>query len=348
MSKKPKKTAGVGPGGAGSAAPPGAFKSAQPHLLAAMDEIRPALVNTALLLPDQTQAEAHLTSLVSGSYFSFHGAEVGAAQAELDFAESDLSECDQRLAEITQSLAETPEFLAASAANQTRAEAAPEAVRFLDWSLRHKIETMLLAIGLPAMLATSAITTFSALMASGLPVFIENPLLAVAMSGLPAFGAIALKSMGSNFQSDKAHKRFALTVYGLATVSLATWGAAFADQFHGVGGGSLDLFGEAPVWKEKLLVGAQLASEVLLGTAFFVRFERIARQYDPDAWIENLEFQSQSKHREAADANRAVMRDHVAQGRGATLSHQAALDLQIELALISYRAKRARGSDPTI
>lgn len=353
MSKTPKNGKGTGPSksgsGSGSGVPPGGFKSAQPHLLEAMEQIRPALVNTVLQLPDQAQAEAHLKSTVNYAYLSMHGIDMGAIEAELGFAEADLAAMDKALEEIDRTLSETPQYLAASPLNQNRTDASVETVPFGLWSFRHKIETLLLSLGLPAMLATSAITTYSALMASGLPVFLENSVLALAMSGLPAFGAIALKSMGSLFRSDKAHRRFAMTVYGLAAVSLATWGAAFADQFHGVGGGALDIFGdEAPVWKEKLLVGAQLASEVLLGTAFFVRFERIARAYDPDAFIENLDYVTQTKHRDAADAARLSLRQDVAQQRGEDLSHQSALALQIELALISYRAKRARGSDPTI
>lgn len=349
MSKKPTARTGSNPNGMRSSASHEALKSAQAHLWAAMDEMRPALVNTALLLPDQEQAEEHLKSLLRAAYLSLHGKEAGAVAAELDFAEADLEDLEQRLSDVTQKMSETPQYLAASPLNQNCTEASPDPVPFRQWSLRHKLESCLLAIGLPAMLAASGITTFSALMASGLPVFHENPMLAIAMSGLPGFGSIAIKSMGSNFRSDKAHRRFALAVYLIALGSLGTWGFAFADQFHGVGGGSLDILGdEEPVWKEKLLVASQLAAEVALGCAFFVRFERIARTYDPDAWIENLEFLTQSKHHAALGSDRPHMRGVVAQYRGENLSHQSALDLQIELALISYRAKRARGSEPTI
>lgn len=50
MSKTPKNSKGAGSRGAGSGVPPDGFKSAQPHFWAAMAELRPALVNAALLL----------------------------------------------------------------------------------------------------------------------------------------------------------------------------------------------------------------------------------------------------------------------------------------------------------
>ena len=197
MSKKPTARTGSNPNGMRSSASHEALKSAQAHLWAAMDEMRPALVNTALLLPDQEQAEEHLKSLLRAAYLSLHGKEAGAVAAELDFAAADLEDLEQRLSDVTQKMSETPQYLAASPLNQNCTEASPDPVPFRQWSLRHKLESCLLAIGLPAMLAASGITTFSALMASGLPVFHENPMLAIAMSGLPGFGSIAIKSMGS-------------------------------------------------------------------------------------------------------------------------------------------------------
>ena len=208
------------------------FRSISTHMRQAMDEHRPILVNTALQLPDQAQAEDHLRSLVTHAYVSTYGEIAGEEASLLDFAKADLDELERQWAEANKRLLETSHWLPASPANQNRTDEDFGATPFKHWSLRHRLEASLLALGLPTMLAASVVTTHAALTSSGLPVFIDNPLLPWAMAGLPGFGGLALKSMGSNFSTEKGHKRFALGIYGAATTCLVTWGACFADQFR--------------------------------------------------------------------------------------------------------------------
>jgi len=324
------------------------FLSAYSALNKGMDELRPRLVNTAYQISEVQQSEDFLTSAVTNAYFALHGVLVGGNEAKLEFAEADLAEIDAILADLADKMRTTPRWLLSAPQTQNRGEDAPKAVPYKDWGLRHKIEYPILWVALPAMLGASYLSAKAALLASGLPSYIDNPVLTSAVALIPAFGAIMLKSLGSLFSGEQAKKRYAFLVYGLAAGMLGTWAVSFADAFSDLGGGPLDLFGEEPAWKSKLLVGAQLGFEFFAGTAIYLRIEQLSRVYAHDTWFANLEYLGFEETHTGHAVLREGQRDNVAERRGLKISHQSALDLQIDLALASLRAKRARGSEPTL
>lgn len=324
------------------------FLSVSHVLLQAMDEVRSILVATAYQIPEVEQSEAVLKNLVTFAFNSAHGVQVGTNEAELEFFEDDLNEINAHIAGASEKLRESPRWLLSNPKHQNRGDDAPEAVPYTGWSLRHRIEYPILWATLPAMLAASFLSAKAALLASGLPVYLDNLILTSAVAAIPGFGALMLKSMGSLFQSDKAQKAYASVIYGFAAAALGVWAVTFADSFHGTGGGSFDIFSDKPVWKEKLLVGAQIAFEFAAGTAIFLRIEKISKVYDPDTWFENLEHVGQEQIVQLESQNRVPARADVAGRRGLKISQNAALNLQVEMALASLRAKRARGNEPTL
>ncbi|WP_299587672.1 hypothetical protein [uncultured Tateyamaria sp.] len=322
--------------------------SVDPALKQAMEELRKLLVNTAFQIPEVDQSEKMLTALVTHAFYAAHGIDVGSLKAELEFSDAELAELDAIIADNAAKMRNTPRWLLSNPRHQNRGEDALEAVPFKEWRLRHKLEYPILWMALPAMLTASFLSAKSALLSSGLPVYVENPILMAAVASIPGFGAIMLKSLGSLFASDAAQKRYAFGIFGMAAGALGVWAVTFADSFHGIGGGTLDIFSDKPVWKEKLLVGAQLAFEFFGSTAIYLRIERLSKAYDPDTWFRNLEFDGFEDIDSQKTEERADLRKVVAHMRGVQISQHSALDLQIELALASLRAKRARGNDPTL
>ncbi|MGH1356533.1 MAG: hypothetical protein ACRBBS_15830 [Thalassovita sp.] len=197
-----------------------AFLSALPHLFDAMEEITPRLINTVSQIPDQNQAETTLTNLVKHAWTSLHGQSIGETQAHLAFFEADLGDIDAIIRDAKSKKRETPKWYLSNPRHQNRADDSVQPVPVKDWSLRHRLEYPMLWMGLPVMLAASFFSARAALLASGLPAYLDDPILPNTIACLPAFGSAALKSMGSLFQTDKGQKRFAFTVYGLAITTL--------------------------------------------------------------------------------------------------------------------------------
>ncbi|MEM9388081.1 MAG: hypothetical protein AAGA68_23700 [Pseudomonadota bacterium] len=233
----------------------------------------------------------------------------------------------------------------ATAAEGTDAGAltpAPKPVRFRKWRFQDQISFCLILPGLAAALGMGAVNVYANLMASGQPVFIEQPWLAAFLSGLLPAGSTALKFVSGFFEYSRTKKRYALVVYILTGVALLAWCITFAMNFSGVSGGiDWDTLGKSN-GKGSLLVGLQLTAELLAATALFLAAEDIALRYAPDSYVESPDFINATRvlraHRTGHEALAARRSDLQGRLKAEEAKRDAAINDRVA-AFLSYRAR---------
>ncbi|MES9863531.1 MAG: hypothetical protein ABW157_13570 [Candidatus Thiodiazotropha sp. LLP2] len=166
-----------------------------------------------------------------------------------------------------------------------------ESKPFSTWALKDQLSTVLLGLALVAVMGMGAANTFANLMASGEPVFLDRPWLAVTLSALVPCGSMALKFISHFFDHAVTKKRYALGVYVLTIIAILAWCVNFSINFTGVTGGmDWDALGESDGGKGPLLVFLQIACEILIAAALFLAIEEVSLTYNPPAYDDNPEF----------------------------------------------------------
>lgn len=89
--------------------------------------------------------------------------------------------------------------------------------------LADKLEVAVLLPTLVAVTGTSILVTQGNLVSSGVAVFVENPLLSWAVSGIAPGFSIGLKSMASQFETDRGKKLFGRALMAAMVISGLTW-----------------------------------------------------------------------------------------------------------------------------
>lgn len=165
-------------------------------------------------------------------------------------------------------------------------------VRFTkpDWAL-----TCLYGIGLVTTLIMGASNVFANLMASGIPAFLDDPWLAVALSALMPAGSIAIK-LGSNVLEMPQHRKLYMQLVTCITgVLLLIWTYLFAKNYTGTAG-ALDLTSLMnPTAMGWVFIWVQTACELFVSATIFLALDKILEKYYPPKFIENPEWTCISK-----------------------------------------------------
>lgn len=236
---------------------------------------------------DDAAANEAIKTQAENTWTSQNGAELIAAETEAaDVNEQMTQSCETRK-DLNKRLRCTRRRIPAGASNQEDGSSALEPAKYSTWDL---ITTWVLGISAVACLLAGASNVFSNLMASGNDVFIENPWLAIALSSLLPIGSLSIKQISSFFDFDRTKKRYTFVIYGLLIIVVIIWSVLFALEFPGIST-SIDV-GDLLVSSKRgsSLVWAQLATEMLAGSALFLAMERIAIKYKPNYLIENPEY----------------------------------------------------------
>ena len=165
--------------GAGSAPPDGAaFKSAGSFVKYSVEEMLDSVIATAMRIPDPVAASEHLRLLTSSAFGAKYGAEIGRLEEEIRQVEEEYMAEKSELDDLRQQLLDTPEWIAASRDNQNRNAEDHVETPFWRWQLRHQVGAIVLTLLLGGALTASAVTAHYNIIGTGLPVFIDNPILA--------------------------------------------------------------------------------------------------------------------------------------------------------------------------
>ena len=126
-----------------------------------------------------------------------------------------------------------------------------------------------------AVLCIGAGNVYAIIMASGTPVFLEEPALARSLSAILPIGAFALEFFKRHLISDTAKRRYTKGVYILCALLLITWIILFAIVFGAASDQSIDLDammnGESeadPLGRAFTVI--QLLAELFVGAALFM------------------------------------------------------------------------------
>lgn len=309
-----------------------------------MSELNSAAVAMAANHSNATDGEAMVTGFVTAGFEATHGEARTVLKTKLTQAEDCAAKIKERLDAVTAELLHTPAWVQASRRNQNRTDEPAEETPFREWQVQDKVEACLLSLAVTGALGASVLTAQSTLMASGLPVFLDQPSLAWVMALIPASGAVALKSFGALFHGSYVRAIYAIFLNVSAMLALLAWMVLYAFQYHGGLGGALDLFASPPAWRGPAFVITQLLAETLIGAALFFRLSQIASKYSPDFWFANLSHSFLSEEAARLGKEHVAQNDRVAALKGELAEYEAALALQIELAVMAVRQRRAQFS----
>ena len=108
-------------------------------------------------------------------------------------------------------------------------------------------------------------------MDSGTPLFLDDPRLAIMLSGLLPIGSIALKFFSATIQNDKFKKRYTMLLYGASAISLLAWVVLFGMTFGSAASGfDWDSLGnDSDSSKGSAFTVVQLLAEMLISATLF-------------------------------------------------------------------------------
>jgi len=329
------------------------FRSGASHMRYSIEERIPELVNTACQVPDVSAGADYLSRLAESAFMAKHGAEKTSLEAKVARSSHELEVGFQGLESARKAERDTPEWVQSGKANQDRSDGSKSEIPIKEWQYRHKVEGLLLLVLLLLAMTASYITAYGNLIGTGLPVFLETPLLAAVMSMMAPMAGISVKLFNSYFRTEKGRRKFTLILNSTAITLVFVWIGLFAEQFHGlstsvVAGG---LFDDPTLWdeiKDTLFVAITLLCEVSIGAVIANRLDRIAITYAPDFWSRNPESETLKEHVTTLNQEVDVLNQKFGEASGQLAELEAAQKLSIETALLVYDARRSRADQPDL
>ncbi len=166
-----------------------------------------------------------------------------------------------------------------------------------DRDMRKWLDILLGVVCLAAalfVLGMGASNVFSIIMASGTPIFLEQPELAWMLSGLLPLGAFALEFFKRHLHSDQAKKIYNTITFALAAILLLTWVVLFALVFGSPGDDAIDFdkllkpSGSNDLAKAFTMV--QLLAELFIGASLFTSAGDLFAKHSPTRLIPNPDY----------------------------------------------------------
>ncbi len=185
---------------------------------------------------------------------------------------------------------------------------------------------------------------YSIIIASGTPVFLESPHLAIMLSGLLPIGSIALKFFAHYLPHDKAKKRYTITVYLLSALSLLAWVILFGITFKSAGSGiDWDSFDTQNMsgTKDELFTVVQLLAELLVGATLFMVAGDIFSMYSPTTLLPNPVYEEHRQNLNSLQVDHTKLADSYKNKQGRIGSLKAARKAYINTQLALYMRKAA-------
>jgi len=214
--------------------------------------------------------------------------------------------------------------------------------RFSTWRTQDQIILFVLIVALIATMILGSANVYSNLMASGEPVFLESPWLAISLSLLMPVGSMALKFIANFFEYERTKKRYALFIYVLTTIALLSWVVLFSINFSGVSGGiNWEALGETN-HNGSYLVLSQLLSEILVASSLFLAAEDIYSKYSPETYTQNLSYTNIASALKSHEAAHEKLYKTRGNNHAVLVKQNAARQVYINECLTDFLAMRAR------
>ncbi len=174
---------------------------------------------------------------------------------------------------------------------------------FKEWGLADKVGLCLCLAGAVATAGIGFSNVYAAMMASGEPIYIEQPLLpALTACSLP-LASLAIERLNHFFKTDQTKHRYTLGIFSSTAVFAILWVLAFSTQFSSAGG-DIDLMAivESSGGKSDHLVRVQLLLEVFTASSLGLAVDSIVRRHSPDNQNDSPQLVKHEKAFETAKA----------------------------------------------
>lgn len=304
----------------------------------AIDYFRKILIQT-----DQKKAEQKAEKYCTAQFHTVHGEEISRLKAEIPEDTQRIKQRKKEIAAQEQLIAKTDRMIRVT--DKLKREVPDQH----DRNVRKGLDILLGITCLFAavlVLAMGASNVFSIIMASGTPIFLEQPELAWMLSGLMPLGAFALEFFKRHLQSNEAQRVYTISIFGLAAFLLLDWVVLFALLFGSPGDTALDIDALLKPAGEDYLGTAftmvQLLAELLVGAALFTSAGDLFAKHSPTKLIPNPDYVEavellEKMKQEAVPASEALIKKTA---RLALLEHGLTLHLSEQMA--TYERLRAQ------
>ncbi len=300
------------------------------HVPSAADHFRKLLVQK-----DQKKAEQDARGYCTALYRITYGEEISRLKSETIEEEQRGKQLKKAIGSQEQLIAKTDRMIRVQ--DKLKSEI-PDAH---DRDIRKWLDIILGLVCLIAalfVLGMGASNVFSIIMASGTPVFLEQPELAWMLSGLLPLGAFALEFFKRHLHSNHAQKVYTMLIFALAAILLVTWVVLFALVFGSPGDDGLDLdrmlkpSGGNDLAKAFTMV--QLLAELFVGASLFTSGGDLFAKYSPTKLVPNPDYTEATKLLASMKKEYAPIADVLTKkkARAEMLDHGLALYLSEQMA----------------
>lgn len=299
-------------------------------------------IGAALALEDQSYSAQLIEEQAGLAFDMIRGEDITFLEAEISNQENSVKRSKQAIDEQEKVLfATSPTIKAAHIRNERVQERTP--LQLLIWSKDFTIGLSCLLCGLLVVLM-GATNVYSIIMASGTPVFLDDPRLAMMLSGLLPIGSIALKFFSTTIQNDKFKKQYTTLLYGAAAISLVAWIVLFGMTFGSAASGfDWDSLGtDSNSSKDTTFTVVQLLTEMLIGATLFQVTGDIWATYAPTTMISNPAYEERKKNLELLRADHDERRKSYTQNTARLNTLKAARKAYVNSQILHYKHQAAR------
>lgn len=195
-------------------------------------------------------------------------------------------------------------------------EGSDKRVPFAKWELRDQIIVVSGLIFALALILAGMATIRTTILASGIPVFIDQPWLANFFVLLLPAGSFAIKFYRDTLENDFTRKIYTNSIFGVSLLSLLSWIVLFSLNFHGVSAelnlDSFDGSGNLGTW----FTGCQILGEMTVSGSLFILISDTVSKYSPNVYVENPELIRARKVLHDHIKEHEVLRDQFAEKLG--------------------------------
>ena len=185
-------------------------------------------MRTVLTEPSADKAIKSVEIFASQIFERVHAAKIAALTLEMEELDERAHHASERLKAIELQERNTPSY---QAVPEIRKAGSSNKIPFAHWDLKDRIVFVLCLMGVLCLLPAASFNVFAAIMAQGIPVFLDNSWLAVGLSFLLPSGSLAIHSLGDLLHSDRARYRYMLGTLSITAVVLLAWVTLFSDNF---------------------------------------------------------------------------------------------------------------------
>ncbi len=216
-------------------------------------------------------------------------------------------------------------------------------IGFLQWSGDDQIMMVFVTFIWFCMMVLGLSNVYSNLMASGEPLFLEEPWLAWSLSMIVPAASFAIKFVSNFFEYDTTRKHYAKFIYFLMFAGIIYWSALFSQNYQGLTSSGID-------WNnlleggggDPIFVWIQLITEILIASALFLVIEDIYKKYYPTYFTPNPEYVEAERALASHRKTHVVLRDKYGDVKGRRARRIAEREALINEHVADFMSLRSR------